>query len=146
MSADAWKDVTVAMGATTPADRAGQAEREARDEVLQTMLDGNDTTLEYYGGEENERRFWADRNRHRVENESMLAAYRAAVRQATLAEVERVVENMTAAYSIRQVWSRAHNAPVVKFSYNHVDKTVMPEVLRRSDILAAVRGLGGTNG
>jgi hypothetical protein len=81
---------------TTPTGTAllAQREREARDEVLQTMLDGNDTTLEYYGGEEQERRFFADRNRHRAENEAQLDAYRAAVRAALVEEIVAKVEDM----------------------------------------------------
>jgi hypothetical protein len=65
---------------------------DAREEVLLVMLDGNDTPLEYYGGEENERKFWADRKRCRAENEQTLDAYRAAVRAETLREVRGVVQ------------------------------------------------------
>jgi hypothetical protein len=55
-----------------------ESEQEARDAVLETMLEGNDSTIEYYSGPESHK-WQADRERCQRENAEALDAYRDAV-------------------------------------------------------------------
>ena len=75
-------------------DKQTDAVAQARADVLETMLHGNDTLVEYYGSAGDNAAWERDRERCKRENEAQLDALIAAVRAECAAELARLRQEL----------------------------------------------------